>query len=159
MYVISNRIFNSFNLLKCKTKKRSCQCKHGPPMEQTRGLFCTCISGVALCQSQHQSLLANEFDVPIIYPIWDTQEGCFAHATQMWLAVNYMQVSLLANEFHVRIVLHGQVSLAAVNQVLCNSWGHERLWKSKELLKDCFENVNICLVYVLLACLHVEYTS
>ena len=24
------------------------------PMEQTRGLFCTCNSGVAYCQSQHQ---------------------------------------------------------------------------------------------------------
>ena len=27
----------------------------------------------------------------------------------------------LANEFDVRSVLHGQVSLAAVNQSLCNS--------------------------------------
>ena len=26
-------------------------------------------------------------------------------------------VSLLANEFHVRSILHGQVSLAAVNQI------------------------------------------
>ena len=30
-------------------------------------------------------------------------------------------VSHLANEFDVRSKLHGQVSLAAVNQILCNS--------------------------------------
>ena len=30
-------------------------------------------------------------------------------------------VSLLANEFDVPSVLHGEVSLAAVNQSLCNS--------------------------------------
>ena len=48
-------------------------------MAQTRVLFRTCDSGVARCQSQHQSLLVNEFDV--------------------------------------RSVLHGQVSLAAVNQI------------------------------------------
>ena len=30
-------------------------------------------------------------------------------------------VSFLANEFDVGSVLHGQVSLAAVNQILCNS--------------------------------------
>ena len=32
-------------------------------------------------------------------------------------------VSHLANEFDVRRELHGQVSLAAVNQILCCSWG------------------------------------
>ena len=35
-------------------EKRNNQLKHGQPMEQTRGLFCTCDSGVARCQSQHQ---------------------------------------------------------------------------------------------------------
>ena len=44
---------------------------------------------------------------------WRKQEACFAHATQVWLAVNPTPVSLLANEFDVRSVLHGQVSLAA----------------------------------------------
>ena len=52
-------------------------------------------------------------------------------------------VSLLANEFNVRSVLHGQVSLAAVNLIFWNSWGYERLQKSKDSLKDCFKNVNI----------------
>ena len=35
-------------------EKRNSQLEHGQPMEQTRGLFCTCDSGVAHCQSQHQ---------------------------------------------------------------------------------------------------------
>ena len=35
-------------------EKQNRQFEHGQPMEQTRGLFCTCNSGVARCQSQHQ---------------------------------------------------------------------------------------------------------
>ena len=35
-------------------EKQNSQLEHGQPMEQTRGLFCTCDSGVARCQSQHQ---------------------------------------------------------------------------------------------------------
>ena len=52
-------------------------------------------------------------------------------------------VSLLANQFNVQSVLHGQMSLAAVNQIYVI---HEAIWlqKSKGLLNDCFENVNIC---------------
>ena len=38
----------------CKMEKRNSQLKHGQQIEQTRGLFCTCDSGVASCQSQHQ---------------------------------------------------------------------------------------------------------
>ena len=53
--------------------KRNSQLKHGQPMEPISSLLCTCDSGVARCQSQHQ--------------------------------------------FDVRSVLHGQVSLAAVNQI------------------------------------------
>ena len=45
------------------------------------------------------------------------QEACFAHANQVCLAVNHNTTSLLANEFDVRSLLHGQVSLAAVNQI------------------------------------------
>ena len=56
-------------------EKRNSQLEHGQPMEQTRGLFCTCDSGVA----RYQSLLANRVDL--------------------------------------RSVLHGQVNLAAVNQI------------------------------------------
>ena len=45
------------------------------------------------------------------------QEACFARGTQVWLAVNHKPVSLLADKFDVRSVLHGQVSLATVNQI------------------------------------------
>ena len=49
-------------------------------------------------------------------------------------------MSFLANEFDVQSVLHGQVSLAAVNQICVI---HEAM--SEDSLKDCFENVNIHL--------------
>ena len=52
-------------------------------------------------------------------------------------------MSLLENELDARSVLNGQASLAAVNQILCNLLGYERLQKSIDSLKDCFENVNI----------------
>ena len=52
---------------------------------------------------------------------WSKQEVCFACVTQVWLTVNHTPVSLLAKEFDVQSVLHGQVRLAAVNQNLCNS--------------------------------------
>ena len=39
---------------------------------------------------------------------WSKQEACFARATQ---------VSLLVNELDVGSILHGQVNLAAVNQI------------------------------------------
>ena len=47
---------------------------------------------------------------------------------------------LLVNEFDVQSILHGQVSLAAVNQMCVF---HERLQTYKDTLKACFENVNI----------------
>ena len=56
--------------------KRNSRLEHGQPMEQTRGMYCTCDS------------------LSITTP-----------------------VSLLGNELDVRSVLHGQVSLAAVNQI------------------------------------------
>ena len=44
--------------------------------------------------------------------------ACFACAHQVWLACQITTpVSFLANEFDVRSVLHGQESLAAVNQM------------------------------------------
>ena len=43
---------------------------------------------------------------------WIKEEACFACATAITTPV-----SLLANGFNVRSVLHGQVSLAAVNQI------------------------------------------
>ena len=74
-------------------EKQNSQCEHGQPMEQTKSLFCTHNSGVA-------------------------------RATQVWLAqlrcgslLITTPVSDLANEFDVRSVLYGQVSLAAVSQL------------------------------------------
>ena len=69
--------------------------------------------------------------------------ACYAQATRIWLAVNHNTSITIANECGVLSALHGQVSLAAVNQILCNSRGYERLQKSKDSLKDCFENVNM----------------
>ena len=46
-------------------------------------------------------------------------------------------VSQLDNEFDVPSELQGQVSLAAVNQILCSSWGYEQLQNSKDSLKAC----------------------
>ena len=48
---------------------------------------------------------------------WSKQEACFAGLRCGSLSIT-TPVSLLANEFDVRSVLHGQVSLAAVNQIL-----------------------------------------
>ena len=47
---------------------------------------------------------------------WSKQEACFACATQVWQSLSILTpVSLIANEFDVPSVLHGQVSLAAAN--------------------------------------------
>ena len=90
-------------LLECKSEKRNSQCEQGQSMEQTKGLYCMYISGVARCQSQHQ-----------------------------W--------SLLANEFDVLSVLHGQMSLGQLGAVNKICVFHRAL---KGCKKKCFENVNI----------------
>ena len=62
-------------------------------------------------------------------------------------------MSLLVNEFDVRSVLHGQVSLAAVNQFYVIHEVMNGCKKSKDTLKACFENVNIR------ECLHFDCTA
>ena len=52
-------------------------------------------------------------------------------------------LSLLANEFDVQSILHGQVSLAAVNQIYVIHEAMNGCKKSKDSLKGCFESVNI----------------
>ena len=52
-------------------------------------------------------------------------------------------VPLLANKFDVRSVLHGQASLAAVNQIYVIHEATNGCKKSNDSLKACFENVNI----------------
>ena len=59
----------------------------------------------------------------------------------MWLAVNTSIT--LANEFDVPSVLHGQVRLAAVNQICVIHEAMNGCKNLKDSLKDCFENVNI----------------
>ena len=51
---------------------------------------------------------------------WSKQEACFAPVTQCGSLSIPTPVLLLANEFDGRNVLHGQVSLAAANQILCH---------------------------------------
>ena len=49
---------------------------------------------------------------------WSKQETCFSLSNQVRLAVNHnTSAALLVNEFDVRSVLHGQMSLAAVNHI------------------------------------------
>ena len=52
-------------------------------------------------------------------------------------------MSRLANEFDVQSVLHRQVSLAVVNQICVIHEAMKGCKKSKDLLKACFENVNM----------------
>ena len=84
-------------------------------MEQTRGLFCTCDSGVARCQSQHQD-------------------------------------HFLANAFGVRSILHGQVSLAAVNQIRVVYEVMNRCKNLKIYKRIASKNVNICSLRYDLPC-------
>ena len=46
----------------------------------------------------------------------EQREACFARATWLWLTVNYISASVTSGEW-VRCSLHGQVSLAASNQI------------------------------------------
>ena len=48
---------------------------------------------------------------------WSKKEACFAHATGCGSLSIPTPLPLLANEFNVRSVLHGQVSMVAVNQI------------------------------------------
>ena len=51
----------------------------------------------------------------------------------MCLAVNHNTSAILANEFDVRSALHGQVSLAAVNQFRVVNEAKNRYKKLKDL--------------------------
>ena len=55
VYNLNNNAISETGVLQLRMReKRNSQCEHGQPMEHTRGLFCTCNSGMARCQSQHQ---------------------------------------------------------------------------------------------------------
>ena len=59
-----------------------------------------------------------------------------------WLSIT-TPLSLLANGFDVRSVLHEKVSLAAVNKICVFHEAMNSCKKSKDSLKACFQNVNI----------------
>ena len=74
---------------------------------------------------------------------WSKHEACFAPATRVWLAVNH-NTSVTSGEWarcSKRVARASELGSCKSN--LCNLWGYERLQKSKDLLKDCFENVYI----------------
>ena len=52
-------------------------------------------------------------------------------------------MSLLTNDFDVRSILHGQVNLAADNQMYVFNEAMNGCKKYKDSLKTCFENVNM----------------
>ena len=70
-------------------------------------------------------------------------QACLARVTQVWLTVHQNTSATSGNEFDIHIILHGQVSLAAVNQIYVFHEAIKRLQKSKDLFNTCFENVNI----------------
>ena len=78
---------------------------------------------------------------------WSKQEACFAHATQVWLSVNH-NISVTSGKWIQCSKRTAQASeLGSCQSNLSLSWGYERLQKSKDSLKDCFENVNNIAYY------------
>ena len=72
---------------------------------------------------------------------WSNQEACFESAIQVWLTVKHNTSFISGELVDVRSVLHGLVSLAAVNQICVI---HEAMKGFKNLkLKSCLENFNI----------------
>ena len=70
--------------------------------------------------------------------------------TQVWLFVNH-------NEFNVRSVLHGQVSMATVNQICVIHEAINDCKKSEDSLKACFKNVNIREYHSIFGVDHVRH--
>ena len=86
-------------------EKRNSQLEHGQPVEQSRGLFCTCDKSAASCQSQHQC--------------------------------HFWRMNLMSKH------IARASELGSCQSNSCHSRGYERLQKSKDSLKACFQNVNI----------------
>ena len=72
---------------------------------------------------------------------WSKQEACFARATRVWLAVIPQCLFWRMNSISKRIARASELGSCQSN--LCNSRGSDRLQKSKDSLKTCFENVKI----------------
>ena len=65
-------------------------------------------------------------------------------------------VSLLASGFDVRSELHGQLNLAADNQMCVIHEVINGYRKTKDLFKDCFESVNIQKYPIQLQCIKLS---
>ena len=66
-------------------------------------------------------------------PVWTHNKKLVSHVQLRRGSLSItLPVSHLANEFDIQSELHGLVSLAAVNQILCRSWGYKRLQNSKQ---------------------------
>ena len=76
---------------------------------------------------------------------WSNQEACFGRATRVWLAVNHNTSVTSGKWAHCWKHITWACELGSCQTNACNSWGYEQLQKSKDSLKDCFENVNIIL--------------
>ena len=102
-------------------------------MEQTRGLFCTCDFNLGVDRNHNTSVTSESSST--------MRALSSARCTYVGLYTRYQNNerpralallnSPLVNELDVLRVLHGQVSLAAVSQTLCRSWGYERLQNVK----------------------------
>ena len=71
------------------------------------------------------------------------QEACFACATQVWLSVNHNTSVTFGKGIQCLKRIEWARELGSCQSNLCLSRGYERLQKSKDSLKACFENVNI----------------
>ena len=130
-------------------EKRNSQIEHGQPMEHTRGLLCTCDSGVARCQSQHQYHIRGEFNNASALG----RSLYWCQALHIMNKDRYQSTSArralallnspLANVFDLPSVLHGRVSLAGVNQICVIHKALNGCKNIKGSLKDCFKNVNM----------------
>ena len=74
---------------------------------------------------------------------WSKQETCFTCATQVWLSVNHNTSVTSGEWFRCSKHIAQANELGSCQSNLCHSWGYEWLQKSNDLLKACFENVNI----------------
>ena len=77
--------------------------------------------------------------------LWSKQEAYFPRAALVWLDVNHNTSVTFGDEFAVLRVLHGQVSLAVVNQICVIHEAKYSCKKFNDSLKACFENVNIVI--------------
>ena len=62
---------------------------------------------------------------------WSKQKACFAHATQVWLAVNHNTSVLFGERIRSSNWIARASEFGSYHQILCCSWGYERLQNLK----------------------------